>query len=91
MTRNANSGSEGHIKRIVFWETISIREEDERVVHVVNGQARREYSVNHSDYNLVMERIMGRYPEMVPGRICSYQRYSDGSEKVEIRNLEGEA
>lgn len=74
-------------KRTVFWETISIRAEDEKVVHVVNGQSRREYPVDHPDYDLVKKKVMDKYPELAPGKICTILRYSDGSEKVETKTL----
>lgn len=75
-------------KRTVFWETISIRDEDNKIVHVVNGQSRREYPVDHPDYAQVERKVLASYPDLVPGKICNIFRYSDGSEKVEIKKLD---
>lgn len=82
-----NSSPDDNQIRKVFWETISIRAEDEKVVHVVNGQSRREYPVDHTDYDLVKRKVMNKYPELAPGKICTILRYSDGSEKVETKKL----
>lgn len=82
-----NSSYDSNQIRTVFWETISIRAEDEKIVHVVNGQSRREYPVDHPAYDLVKRKVMDKNPELAPGKISTILRYSDGSEKVETKKL----
>lgn len=75
-------------KKCVFWESISIRADDGKIVHVVSGHSRREYPTEHPDYAQVEKKVLADYPDLSSGRICKYFRYSDGSEKVEITKLD---
>jgi len=75
-------------ERPEFWETISISNSSRSIERIVNGQQRRLYDVDHPDYDMVIENARRYYPQLAPGRICYYYRFSDGREKVETKHFD---
>ena len=75
-------------ERLTFWETVSIRRDDLRIVIVIAGQQKRQYFVDDPDYERVKERLLEQYRGLAPGKRCSRHIYADGSEEFVTSNTE---
>lgn len=56
-------------ERVAYFETLRFRDDDLRIVHVINGQQRNEYLTTNSDYETFKNNAQKKYPDFVPGKI----------------------
>ena len=73
--------------RVAQWETLSFRDDDLRIVHVINGQQRNEYLTTNSVYDTVKKNAQKKYPDFAPGKICSFYRFEDGSIEIKTQDM----
>lgn len=66
------------------WERASMYSEDMKIVICYSGHYSREYSVEHPDYQKVLDSLVEKYPEFGPGKSCSEYHFQGGGKSTEI-------
>lgn len=69
---------------IEYWETASIDEDTLQVNVCYNGQQSYSYAKDNPHYPKMLDSVMEKFPELSPGKLAQYYRYSDGSTKVNV-------
>ena len=74
------------VEKPIYWESASIRENDNAIIIDINGQQRRVCRTVNPNYQNVLAQLRGTYPNLQPGVICKIMQYRDGRTEI-VTNL----
>lgn len=69
---------------ILYWETASIDEDTLQLNVCYNGQQSFSYLKDNPHYKKMLDGALQKFPELTPGKLGQYYRYSNGKTKVNI-------
>ena len=67
---------------------VTMRETDHVLVVCVAGHYKREWLPKDPQYQKVLDAYLKDFPELKPGKRCTFLRYEDGTTEVEILDLD---
>ena len=66
----------------IYWESATIRENDNAIVIDINGSQKRVCRPVNPSYETVLSQLRKTYPELKPGSTCKFFHYRDGRTEI---------